>query len=99
MITVGDLFNQEELLDFALHYMSMCNSDDEPHPVAEQIIIAYIMMEYKKQKVEFTAQDISDRMSELITDYILTGLVNKGLVDVEFKDGETLYTVKDNNGS
>lgn len=93
-IPMDTLYNEEQLLDFALHYMSSKSSNDpDIHPVAEQIIVTYILREWQKQeKVEFTEDEVHERMCQLIADYVLTALVSKGLVEVSFdEDGQALY--------
>ena len=92
-IPIDVLYNEEQLLDFALHYMALQDNPEQVHPVAEQIIITYILREWQKQgKVEFTEDEVHERMCQLIADYVLTSLVSKGLVEVSFdEDGQALY--------
>lgn len=97
-IPIDVLFNEEQLLDFALHYLSYMS--ENIHPVAEQIVVAYILREYQKQgKVEFTEDEVNERFAQLIADHILASLVKKGLVEVSFdENGNTLYDNVDLKG-
>jgi hypothetical protein len=99
-IPIDVLYNEEQLLDFALHYMAMQDNQNAIHPVAEQIIVTYILREWqKKDKVEFTEDEVHERMAQLIADHILTSLVSKGLVEVSFNEnGEALYKNVDLEG-
>ena len=92
-IPMDTLYNEQQLLDFALHYMALQDNPKDVHPVAEQIIITYILREWQKcGKVEFTEDEVHERMCHLIADYVLTSLVSKGLVEVSFNEnGEALY--------
>ena len=99
-IPMDVLYNEQQLLDFALHYMALQDNPDQIHPVAEQIIITYILREWQKEgKVEFTEEEVNERMCQLIADHVLTSLVNKGLVEVSFdENGEALYKHVDLEG-
>ena len=79
--------NEEKLLDFVLSHICERNSD-EVHEVADAILTCYIVNDFRKKKQSFTAEDITNKIKELIADYTLTRLAKQGLVDV---------TVDDNN--
>jgi len=92
-IPMDTLYNEQQLLDFALHYMALQDNPKAIHPVAEQIIITYILREWQKEgKIDFTEDEVHEEMCKLIADHVLTALVSKGLVEVSFdENGEALY--------
>lgn len=96
MIPLDSLINDEQLLDFALSHICEKNTN-EVHEVAEKIVTLYIINRWEKEgKTEFTEEEVCDKFSELVADYVLGSLVRKGLVDVDFDDkGELWYNVTD----
>jgi len=97
---INVLYNEEQLLDFALHYMTIQNDSDQVHEVAEQIIVTYILREWQKAgREEFTEEEVDERMGQLIAEHVLAGLVKKGFVEVDFnEDGEPVYRNVDLEG-
>jgi hypothetical protein len=87
------IVNDERLLDFALSHVAEKDSGDV-HPVAEEIITIYIINEFAKEGREsFTEEEIQERYAQLILDKVLVGLVESGLVDVDFSGDEPAYQV------
>lgn len=92
MKNLDKIINDEQLLDFALSHVCEKNSD-EVHPVAERIVLLYIVNEFQSQgKEEFSDEEIQDRYTEMIASHVLAKLGREGLLDVDFDEqGETVY--------
>lgn len=91
--------NDEQLLDFALHYLSTAPDPYNTHPVAEEIVISYIVEYFIKNDIEFTDEDVKAEYAEMLTSYIIKNLVNKGLVTEYINEnGDIEYKVEDING-
>lgn len=92
---LSDAINDEELLDFALSYVAERNSDDDTHPISNRIIVAYIVKQFEKEgKDQFTEEEVHEKYSTMLMDYILNNLVKKDFLDVNFEeDGNVTYTV------
>lgn len=87
----------EQLLDFVLEYLNMFSSDEECNPIANKILINYVVKDFQSQKKEhFTAEDVQKQCNELIFMYVMKGLVDKGFAEVDFTDG-TYTLTKDKN--
>jgi len=94
-ISFCEAINNEQFLDFALSHIAERNTD-EIHPVADQIVVLYILNDWNnKGKERFTENEVQERYSELLADYVVTKLVNKDLVSVRFDEetGESLYSL------
>lgn len=93
MLCLDKVVNDEQLLDFALSHIAEKDTD-EVHQVANEIVCIYIINQFAKEgKDEFTEEDIQERYSQLVLDKVLVGLVDKGLVDVDFSGNEPIYQV------
>jgi hypothetical protein len=92
MINLSTIVNDEQLLEFALSHVCEKDSDDV-HPVADQIIVTYIINQFEREgKESFDINDIVTKQQELMADYILTKLSNDGLVDINIdEDGQITY--------
>ena len=90
-ISLTATVNDEQLLDFALEYINMFGSDENHNEVADQIVVAYIINEYREKDESFTEDDITRRFSELLTNYVLASLHKKGLIEVNFDGDEPVY--------
>jgi len=97
-IPIDTLYNEEQLLDFALRYLSI--EEGDTHIVAEKIVVTYILREYQQQgKESFTEDEVNLRMGQLIAEHVLASLVSKGLVEVNFNEnGEPIYNNVDLEG-
>lgn len=84
--------NDEQLLHFCVDHVAKCDSIDQPHPVAEKIITTYAINEVGKNG-SFTEEDVIQKYKELIVDHIITGMVNDDLVEPDFSDEETKYSL------
>ena len=84
----------EQLLEFCLDHIAKCDSDQEPHPIAEKIITTYAINEVAK-KGEFTEDDVITKYRELVVDHILTNMVHDGLIEADFSDDETKYVLSE----
>jgi hypothetical protein len=93
MIELKEVINDEQLLDFALSHI--CEKDtEEVHPVAEQIVILYIINNTKGE--EFTDEYISEKYRELIADYVLCKMEKNGLIDMGIDEsGEFVYSLSE----
>lgn len=85
---------EEQLLDFCLYHAANTNSDEQ-HWVAQRIIATYAVNELGKDGKIFTEEEVYDRCAELITDYALTTLVNKGMLDIDMSGPEIKYTLSE----
>lgn len=88
---LNKVVNDEQVFDFAIEHV--CEKDtDDIHSVAHFIVTLYIIGQFEKQgKLEFSEEDIAAEYSKLIADRVLVNLSKKGLVDVDFNDGEVTY--------
>lgn len=88
MSFINKVVNDEQLLDFALHYLSYKDSDDDTHSVAYDIVVAYIIHEFNI----VDATQVKQKMQEMIVDHACAALVSKGLISANFnEDGEIVY--------
>lgn len=85
--------NDEQLVHFCLEHIANCNSDDQPHPVAEKIVTVYAINELSRTQENFTEDEVCQRYQELIVEHILTGMVNDDLIEPDFSDKETKYSL------
>ena len=100
MSIMKTVLNDEQLLDFALHYLSDKNSDDYHHPVAHEIVVSYIMDEFNLKDIEFDDYMIRECAGELLLDHALHGLVAKGYLEPQFnEDGTITHTMGTNDGT
>lgn len=85
--------NWEQLLEFALHHYNMC---DQPHFVCERIIVTYVINELSQEEKECSDEAIEQRFRELVVNYILHSLYQKGYVEASIDDNnETVYQINE----
>ena len=97
MTIMSKVLNDENLLDFALHYLSDKNSDDYQHPIAYEIVVSYVMQEFDTKGIEHNDAMINTRMGELLLEHTLKGLVEKEYVEPVFhEDGRITYIMGKN---
>ena len=96
LIPLSEVVNDEQLLDFAMSHVCERNMD-EIHPVAEQIVLRYILNEWAEAgKIQFSEDEVTKKYQEMIADYVLESLTKKGFVDTTFDDnGEILFSLSE----
>ena len=88
------LINEEQLLDVCLTLVSLNEkSFDGP---AGMIITAYAARELSSNGKDFTEEELTEKINELIVNKTLENLVNDGEFEVDFSGEEILYRRKDN---
>ena len=87
--------NDEQLLHMALHVQATAEPESELCQIAESVIVWYVMKEFKLAGREFDDGEISQRTGELIYDHAMTGLISKGLVDVDLSGNEPEFITSD----
>lgn len=99
-VPLNEIINDEQMLELVLETIVDRTEEEIKEGVgktASMILIAYIINNwFKEGKKEFTEEEIDEEYRKLITDYCLTDMANKGLVDVICdKDGEFTYQVSE----
>lgn len=89
-MNLKDLINDEQLLDICLTLLSF---DDESYfgGPAGMIVTARAAQELSKEGGDFTEDEITARINELIVSKVLERLVKEGEVEVDVTGDETLY--------
>ena len=94
MIDIKEVLNEEELLDVCLNLVSLEREQDEYfNGPAGGVITAYAVNNILKRQDEFTEEEICEEINRMIIEKTLYNLSKKGLVDVEFRDDDTYYSL------
>ena len=78
MTPLAFLLNDEQILDIALR--SISTKDYSIDGIDGQIIVAYAM----KEDPDMSTEELSDKVAQLITNYILTTLVDMDKIRPDF---------------
>lgn len=94
---VINVINDEQLLNFALSYLAERNDEDEVHPLANDIVIYYIVKQFQKDgKHNFTSDDVHEQFQILLADHIINNLVSKNYLNVSIdENGKEYFSLTD----
>jgi hypothetical protein len=86
--------NDEQLLELCLS--DQASKDYDLEGLSGEILTLYVMINSPDPK-SATVEYVEEKLRELVTDYILRKLVEKGLAEVSFNEnGEVVYTKAEN---
>jgi hypothetical protein len=98
MINLKEVINEQQLLDICLSLVACEEYADEFFGgPAGKIITAVAVNNLNKKQEEFSAEEISEEISMMITGKIIENLTKKGLIDVDFSGDEPLYGLNKDN--
>ena len=92
LIPFESLVNEQQMLNLALKVLAVEPEDE----TAGKILMIHVLRNFAREgNVPFTDDQVEDACNAILTDYILTGLVKKGLLDVNFDEEATKYSLTD----
>lgn len=88
-----EVVQEERLLHLCLYASSKIDDEEDfTRSIADELIIGYILDEFQKAgKEEFDESDVTERYSDLMTDWVLTKHVQDGNIEVDLSGDEPLY--------
>lgn len=91
MIKLSKFINREQLLNVALKVIANSSEANEDKD-AISIVVWYIISSLKKKGIEPDDETIDKIYNEMVTNFILNQLVQKGYAEAHFNDaGEVVY--------
>ena len=83
----------EDILQISCWVSSMIRDENDPiQEISDEFIISYIMFKWEEEGRIYDVGDLCQEYSRLLTDFVLTRGVSKGILDVEFSpDGSISY--------
>lgn len=84
-----DKITDEQILNIALELQALQEYDMEGD--SGMAVVMYCIQTLTNRQGIFTEEELNSELKSIITDHLLTTMVDEGLIDVEFNEGELKY--------
>lgn len=85
-----DNVTDEQILNIALELQALQEYDIEGD--SGRVIVMYCIQTLTNKQKIFTEEELNAEIKSIITDHLLTKMVDEGLIDVDYNEGELKYT-------